>query len=83
MFCDILMPDGTPSFADPRHVLKRISRAAELGFAFYTHPEIEFFLFENVPVPGQVPVPIDSGGYFDHAAHHVGHDFRRDAIIDA
>ena len=42
-----------------------LSQTAELGFAFYTHPEIEFFLFENVPVPGQVPVPIDSGGYFD------------------
>jgi glutamine synthetase len=23
MFCDIRLPDGTPSFADPRHVLKR------------------------------------------------------------
>ncbi|MBA2322651.1 MAG: glutamine synthetase beta-grasp domain-containing protein, partial [Pseudonocardiales bacterium] len=23
MFCDILLPDGSPSFADPRHVLKR------------------------------------------------------------
>src|SRR3954451_20062703 len=22
MFCDILMPDGSPSWADPRHVLK-------------------------------------------------------------
>src|SRR5579871_4569986 len=32
MFCDILMPDGSPSFADPRHVLKRtLSRAADLG----------------------------------------------------
>src|SRR3978361_2195966 len=24
MFCDILMPDGTPSYADPRHVLRRV-----------------------------------------------------------
>src|SRR5213076_658583 len=23
MFCDITMPDGTPSWADPRHVLQR------------------------------------------------------------
>src|ERR1700748_264892 len=23
MFCDILMPDGTPSYADPRFVLRR------------------------------------------------------------
>ncbi|HUA30976.1 MAG TPA: glutamine synthetase beta-grasp domain-containing protein, partial [Streptosporangiaceae bacterium] len=38
MFCDILMPDGSPSYADPRHVLKRaLGRAANLGFSFYTH----------------------------------------------
>lgn len=81
MFCDILMPDGSPSFADPRYVLKRaLSKAADLGFSFYTHPEIEFFLFENKPAPGQPPVPIDSGGYFDHTPHGIGHDFRRSAI---
>lgn len=67
MFCDILMPDGTPSYADPRYVLKRaLAKAADLGFSFYTHPEIEFFLFEGQPTPGQMPVPVDAGGYFDH-----------------
>src|SRR4026209_1021756 len=40
MFCDIQMPDGSPSYADPRYVLKRsLSRAADMGFTFYTHPE--------------------------------------------
>src|SRR5258705_12939982 len=33
MFCDILMTDGTPSWADPRYVLKRtLARASDLGF---------------------------------------------------
>ena len=46
MFCDIAMPDGSPSYADPRFVLKRtLTKAADLGFTFYTHPEIEFYLF--------------------------------------
>ena len=81
MFCDILMPDGTPSYADSRQVLKRtLAKAAERGFAFYTHPEIEFFLFRGEPTAGQAPVPVDQGGYFDHIAHGAGHDFRRDAI---
>ena len=81
IFCDILMPDGSPSYADPRWVLKRtLSRAAELGFSFYTHPEIEFFLFDKAPSLGVPPVPIDSGGYFDHTPHGAGHDFRRAAI---
>ncbi len=81
MFCDILMPDGTPSFADPRYVLKRaLGRAADMGFTFYTHPEIEFFLFDELPPAGQRPVPIDNGGYFDHTPTSVGQNFRRDAI---
>jgi glutamine synthetase len=82
MFCDILMPDETPSFADPRFVLKRaLSRAKELGFTFYTHPEIEFFLFEAEPGVGDRPVPLDNSGYFDLTPHAVGQDFRRQAIM--
>ena len=81
MFCDILLPDGTPSYADPRFVLKRaLTRAADLGFTFYTHPEVEFFLFQQDLDPAGRPVPIDNGGYFDHTPYSVGHDFRRAAI---
>jgi glutamine synthetase len=81
MFCDIVMPDGSPSYADPRFVLKRtLSKAAENGFTFYTHPEIEFYLFKDQPVPGAEPVPVDRSGYFDHTAQSAGSDFRREAI---
>ena len=81
MFCDIVMPDGSPSYADPRHVLKRtLSRAAEKGFTFYTHPEIEFYLFKDLPTPGEEPQPVDRSGYFDHTAQSRGSDFRREAI---
>ncbi|MGH8888272.1 MAG: glutamine synthetase family protein, partial [Acidothermaceae bacterium] len=81
MFCDILMPDGSPSWADSRYVLKRaLARAADLGFTFYTHPEIEFFLLERQPMPGESPISADASGYFDHTPHGVGHDFRRQAI---
>jgi len=81
MFCDILLPDGTPSFVDPRNVLKRaLDKAADLGFTFYTHPEIEFFLFKQGSEPGQPPVPVDQAGYFDHVPHGTAHDFRRAAI---
>ncbi len=81
MFCDITMPDGSPSFADPRYVLKRaLSRAADQGLTFYTHPEIEFYLFDEEHAPGSSPVPIDGGGYFDHTPQAAGYDFRRQAI---
>lgn len=81
MFCDITMPDGTPSQSDPRYVLKRtLQKAAQMGYTCYTHPEIEFFLFKNAPAKGVAPEPVDQGGYFDHTPSPVGHDFRRQAI---
>ena len=81
MFCDITLPDGAPSMADPRHVLQRtLARAADQGFTFYTHPEIEFFLFERGFKPGEQPTPIDQAGYFDHVPHGSAQDFRRAAI---
>jgi glutamine synthetase len=82
MFCDINMPDGSASYADPRHVLKRtLSKAADLGFTFYTHPEIEFYLFKSLTgAPGTQPEPVDSSGYFDHTPQGIGNDFRREAI---
>jgi len=81
MFCDITMPDGTPSPSDPRHVLKRtLQKAADMGFTCYTHPEIEFYLFKNSPDSGNQPEPVDQGGYFDHTPSPIGHDFRRQAI---
>ncbi len=82
MFCDILLPDGSPSYVDPRHVLRRaLHRAAESGFTFYVHPEVEFFLLNHAPSPAvPLPDPIDAGGYFDQTPHDLGHDFRRTAI---
>ncbi len=82
MFCDVVMPDGSPSWADPRHVLRRaLSRAADKGFTFYTHPEIEFFLFSQLDPAGGEPTPVDSGGYFDHTTHAIARDFRRQAVL--
>lgn len=81
MFCDITLPDGTPSAADPRNVLKKVLRkAGDMGYTVYTHPEMEFFLFKNAPEPGVAPIPVDSAGYFDQTSSAVGHDFRRQAI---
>lgn len=77
MFCDILTPDGEAFAADPRQVLKRqLQRAAEMGFTFYVHPEMEFFLFKDATEP----TPIDSGSYFDMTPLDVQQDTRRQAI---
>ncbi|MCC5948591.1 MAG: glutamine synthetase [Nitriliruptoraceae bacterium] len=77
MFCDILTPDGQPFAADPRFVLKRtLERAAEMGFTFYVHPEMEFFLFKD----SKGTEPLDDGSYFDMTPLDVQQDFRRQAI---
>ena len=81
IFCDIFNPDGSPSWADPRHVLRRqLNKAADLGFSCYVHPEIEFFLFHSLDTDGAEPVPTDNGGYFDQAVHETAPHFRRNAI---
>jgi glutamine synthetase len=81
MFCDIALPDGSPSHADPRFVLKRaLDAAAAAGFTFYTHPEIEFYLLRERPAVGYLPVPVDDAGYFDHTPLGPAQDFRRGAI---
>ena len=61
--------------------LKRaLKKAADLGFTFYTHPEVEFFLFKDPIEPGKAPMPVDQSGYFDHTPQSLGSDFRRRAI---
>jgi glutamine synthetase len=58
-------------------VLKRtLERAADMGFTFYVHPEMEFYLFGG----GDDPTPLDNGSYFDMTPLDVQQDFRRQAI---
>jgi glutamine synthetase len=77
MFCDIYTPDGRPFWGDPRYVLRRnLEKAAERGFTFYVHPEMEFFLFKN----SRDATPIDAGGYFDLTPLDITQELRRDTI---
>ncbi|TXK17465.1 glutamine synthetase family protein [Homoserinibacter sp. GY 40078] len=81
MFCDITTPDGQPAVADPRNVLKRtLAKAADRGFTFYTHPEIEFYLLQSSKLKNGRPVPVDSAGYFDNVPGGTAHDFRRRSV---
>ncbi len=79
MFCDILNPSGSPYEGDPRWVLKRnLKRAADLGFAFYVSPELEYFYFERPELPLK---GLDEGGYFDQTPLDVASDLRRDTVL--
>ncbi len=77
MFCDILLPDGSPFEGDPRWVLKRsLTRANDAGFTLFVAPELEFFYFKN----DEAPEPIDKSGYFDHTALDEKIGLRRSTI---
>jgi glutamine synthetase len=81
MFCDLTTPDGEPAVADPRHVLKRtLAKAADSGFTFYTHPEIEFYLLKSSRYGPEGPEPVDAAGYFDNVPGGTAHDFRRRSV---
>ena len=34
-----------------------------------------------IPPDGSAPVPVDSGGYFEHTTHAIARDFRRQAVL--
>ena len=82
MFCDITMPDGTPSWADPRHVLRRaLSKAADAGLHLLHPPRDRVLPAQGAAARrARAPEPVDSGGYFDLTPHGVSQDFRREAI---
>lgn len=81
MFCDLTTPDGQPAATDPRHVLRRtLAKAADRGFTFYTHPEIEFYLLKSSSYGPEGPIPVDSAGYFDNVPGGTAHDFRRRSV---
>ncbi len=82
MFCDILTPDGEPSAADTRGVLKRtLEKASGMGFTCYTSPEIEFYLLQSDRLgPDGAPVPVDQESYFDHTPGGIVQNFRRKSV---
>jgi glutamine synthetase len=81
MFCDIRTPDNQPAAADPRNVLRRaLAKANDMGFSFYIHPEIEFYLLKSSQIGPEGPIPVDRAGYFDNVPGGTAHDFRRRAV---
>jgi glutamine synthetase len=77
MFCDIVLPDGTPYDGDPRNVLKRqLKRAADLGYSFNIGPELEYYYFAD-DASTQV---LDHGSYFDMTTRDVAVDLRKKTV---
>ena len=80
VICDVRSLDGSTFEGDPRQVLKRNLDAARAdGFEFLIAPDMEYFYFEP-PVRGQLPVPLDEGGFFDLTTTDIASSLRRETI---
>jgi glutamine synthetase len=81
VICDVHLLTGEPFPGDPRNVLKRaLAEAAQMGYEFYTGPELEFFLFRPQPDGSLFPlIPHDQAGYFD-VSTDLAHSVRRQMV---
>ena len=82
VLCDVHLPTGEPFLGDPRHVLKRaLSEAAQMGYTYFTGPELEFFLFKPRADGALTPLePHDEAGYFD-VSTDMAHSVRRQMVM--
>ena len=80
VFCDIHDLDGAAFDGDPRQVLRRnLTAAQKQGFEFLVAPDMEYFYFAP-PKPGEVPVPLDEGSFFDLTTTDVASSLRKETI---
>ncbi|MCU0611873.1 MAG: type I glutamate--ammonia ligase [Candidatus Eisenbacteria bacterium] len=81
VICDVYTPRGEPFEGDPRHVLRRALRCAwDMGYEYYTGPEMEFFLFKPHPGGSLLPLtPNDEASYFDVSTDQA-HPVRRQMV---
>jgi glutamine synthetase len=79
VICWVFKPNGDLFPGDPRAVLLgQLERAAKLGYAYHTGPELEFFLFRTTD--GKIDtLPHDRGSYFDLSTD-LAAEVRKDMI---
>ncbi len=80
VFCNIHNLDTTPFDGDPRQVLRRnLDAAVAKGFSFYVAPDLEYFYFAP-PKAGEIPQPLDEGGFFDLTTSDMSSSLRKETI---
>jgi len=80
--CKIYDHNGNRFKGDPRLVLENVmEKAKEMGWVFNVGPEFEFFLFKLDENRNPLPVPADSGGYFDLMPMDEGEKVRKDIML--
>lgn len=75
MFCDLLLPDGSPFEEDPRWRLKRLSEEDDRGLLISARMEFTLFRLDEYGLP--TGDPCDCAGYLDIAPEDRGENVRR------
>lgn len=83
MMCDVYRPNQTPFEGDPRYVLKKVLKEAEvMGYVFNAGPECEFFLFHTDEEGRPTTHTHEMAGYFDVAPIDQAENVRRDIVLN-
>ena len=79
MFCDILLPDGSPVLRRPapRPASAPWPRPPTSASPSTPTPRSSSSSSSRARRRAQPPEPVDQAGYFDHVPHGTAHDFRR------
>ena len=78
LFCDVILPDGTPYNGDPRYVLRRtLEGASRRGWTQQVGIELEYFYFDSPEAKGL----LDHAGYFDLSPPDLGEELRKKTIL--
>ena len=79
--CDIYEPNGKRFVGDAKFILeKQIKKAEKMGYAHYTGPECEFFLFKKNGDESSL-IPNDAAGYFDLSHRDLAEGVRADISL--
>lgn len=82
MFCRVLRPDGAPSDADCRTLLRQaVAEAEKQGIFFSFGTEMEFYLFHRDDRGEPTRIPYDNAGYMDVAPEDKGENVRREICL--
>ncbi|MFV0527826.1 MAG: type I glutamate--ammonia ligase [Lachnospiraceae bacterium] len=82
LICNLYYSDRTPLETDPRYILRKVLKDAEmLGYEFNVGPECEFFLYHVDDNNNPTTISHETAGYFDMAPIDMGENARRDMVL--
>lgn len=82
LFCDVILPDGSPFPYDARKFLKdTLAECQDMGFTCRMGLKSEFYLFRTDEEGNPTDIPWDEGGYSDIAPLDRGENIRREICL--